>query len=335
MVGPRVIDVHAHMFPTGLPDLNQTTGDPRWPRLLTGAGEGRIMCGDALFRRVRPALWDLGERLEEVYASGVGVQLVSPVPITLTYWAEPASAIRYARALNDAIAADVAHAHGQLRGLGTVPLQDVDAAIAELGRIVGDLGLVGAEIGTVIAGRELDHPELRPFFAAAEQLGAVLAVHPMDGGAGVIRRSGQPYDFGLGMLTDTALAAAALVFGGVLDDHPDLRIMLAHGCGSYPWAYPRLRMGAQIMNGLSGERLDELTRKLWVDALVFDPAHLGLLTHRFGADHVMMGTDYPFVPGQLVAAPELVRTAAAAGVITSFDTAAILSSNAGRFLAPR
>ena len=97
----------------------------------------------------------------------------------------------------------------------------------------------------------------------------------------------------------------------------------------------RLRMGAQIMNGLSAERLDELTRKLWVDALVFDPAHLGLLTHRFGADHVMMGTDYPFVPGQLVAAPELVRTAAAAGVITSFDTAAILSSNAGRFLAPR
>jgi aminocarboxymuconate-semialdehyde decarboxylase len=332
MAGLRVIDVHAHIFPTGLPDLFQLTGDRRWPRLLHGADEGRIMCGDSLFRRVRSPLWDRAARLAEMDAAGVSVQLVSPAPVTLTYWAESAPAVRYARSLNDAIAAEVAQAGGRLLGLGTVPLQDGDAAIAELTRIVGDLKLVGAEIGAMVGERELDDAYLRPFFAAAEELGAVLAVHPLDGGAKVIRRSGQPYDFGLGMLTDTALAAAALVFGGVLADHPDLRIALAHGCGSFPWAYPRLRLGAHVLGDPDVGRFDELTRKLWVDALVFDPAHLSLLVHRFGTDHIMLGTDHPFVPGQLTGAPKLVRTAAATGVITGDDVEAILSGNARRFL---
>jgi aminocarboxymuconate-semialdehyde decarboxylase len=332
MAGLDVIDVHAHILPSGLPDFHQLTGDPRWPRLLTGSDDGQIMCGESLFRRVRPALWDLATRVAELDTAGVGLQVVSPVPVTLTYWAEPSLASGYCRALNDAIAADVARAEGRLRGLGAVPLQDVDAAIAELGHIMNDLGLDGAEIGTVVNGRELDDPALRPFFAAAEQFGAVLAVHPMDGGTGVIRREGQPYDFGIGMLTDTAMAAAALVFGGVVDDYPGLRIVLAHGCGSYPWVYPRLRMGSQILGGFAAERLDELTRALWVDALVFDPAHLGLLAHRFGVDHIVVGTDHPFVPGQLTAVPELVRTAAATVVIAHSDVAAILSGNAANLL---
>ena len=332
MAGLRMIDVHAHIFPTGLPDFYQITGDPRWPRLVSEADDGRIMCGESLFRRVRSALWDCSARLAEMDAAHVSVQLVSPVPVTLTYWAQPDPALQYARALNDAIAAEVARSGGRLLGLGAVPLQDVDRAIAALSRIVGELKLAGAQIGAVVGERELDDAYLRPFFAAAEELGAVLAVHPLDGGAGVIRRAGQPYDFGLGMLTDTALAAAALVFGGVLDDHPDLRIVLAHGCGTFPWAYPRLRLGAQVLDGSDVAKFDELTRKLWVDALVFDPTHLGVLAHRFGADHIMMGTDHPFVPGQLRAVPQLVRAAAATGIITNEDVEAILSSNASRFL---
>jgi aminocarboxymuconate-semialdehyde decarboxylase len=208
----------------------------------------------------------------------------------------------------------------------------VGASIDELTRIMTDLGLRGVEIGTIIAGRELDDPQLRPFFAAAQALGAVLFVHPMDGGTGVIRRGGQPYDFGIGMLTDTAVAATGLVFGGVLDEFPDLKIVLAHGCGAYPWTYPRLRMAAQLGGHGDVERLDELTRKLWVDALVFDPAHLKLLVHRFGAGRVMVGTDHPFVPGQLAGVPGIVHAAVACGDITVADATAILGGNAIEFL---
>jgi aminocarboxymuconate-semialdehyde decarboxylase len=327
-----VVDIHAHVFPAGLPDLSAYSTDARWPRLVTAAQSGRITCGQSTFRQVRPALWDVEARLGELDAGGVARQLVSPVPVTLVYWAQPGPALEFTRRLNDGIAQQVAEARGRLVGLGAVPLQDVDAAIAELTRIVTELNLVGAEIGTVIAGRELDDPELRPFFAAAERLNAIVFVHPMDGGTGVVRRSSWLYDFGVGMLTDTAIAAGSLVFGGVLEDHPDLRIVLAHGCGSYAWVYPRLLLAAQTGSARDQNRFDELTRKLWVDALVFDPAHLPLLVHRFGADHVMVGTDHPFVPGQLSAAPAVVRAAVDTGHIDPRTAAGILSHNANALL---
>jgi len=328
-----VVDVHAHLFPAGLTDVSGRAGDVRWPILVTGAEAGRIMCGETVFRRVRPPLWDLTSRLAELDAAGVDVQVVSPVPVTLTYWADPRQAADFTSAMNDGLARDVAASGGRLVGLGAVPLQDVGLAIDELTRVRTQLGLHGVEIGTVIAGRELDDPELRPFFETAQSLGAVLFVHPMDGGTGTVRREGQPYNFGLGMLTDTAIAATALVFGGVLDEFPDLRVVLAHGCGTFPWAYPRLRLGASLTDNGDLARFDELVRKLWVDALVFDPAHLGLLVHRFGGGHVMVGTDHPFVPGQLTAAPDLVRTAAAERFVADDVARAILGTNAVDFLA--
>ena len=124
-----------------------------------------------------------------------------------------------------------------------------------------------------------------------------------------------PYEFGIGMLTDTALAAAALVYGGVLERHPGLRIALSHGCGSFPWVHPRLRyMAARLVDdpGL-GPRLDELVRALWVDALVFDPANIGLLVERFGADHILYGTDHPFLPEGFTGPRDVIASAVGAG----------------------
>ncbi len=328
-----IVDVHAHMFPTGLPDMHTLTGDARWPSLVVDGDASRIMCGPNVFRKVRPPLWDRAARIAELDAAGIGAQIVSPVPVTLTYWADTPSAVWFMRALNDALASEVA-AEDRLIGLGTVPLQDVGAAIDELVRIRTELGLRGVEIGTVIGNRELDDPQLRPFFEAAQELDAVLAIHPIDGGTGVIRRDGQPYDFGIAMLTDTAIAATALVFGGVLDDYPNLRLVLAHGCGTYAWTYPRLRIAASQWQQSDPARLDELTRKLWVDTLVFDPVHLNLLAHRFGADHIMIGTDHPFIPGELAAAPKLVQSAVDGGLLTAADATAVLASNAVRFLDP-
>lgn len=338
-VALTVTDAHAHHFGRGLPDLAQSTGDDRWPSLVVddrSPADGRIMLGHNIFRPVQAELWDVCARVSTLDAMGVGLQLISPTPIMLTYWAEPKLSADFARAVNDSLAADVAASAGRLAGLGTVPLQDVDLAVAELERVVVDLGLVGVEIGTQVGGRELDHPSLVPFWAAAAELDASVFIHPLDGGGNVIRRGGQPYDFGLGMLTDTAMAATALICGGVLDRHPRLRIGLAHGCGTFPWAFPRLHRGTLLSSDPAiFDRFEALAARLWVDSLVFDPEHLRLLVRRFGEGHVMLGTDYPFIPGQIEGAGEFIRSAVDGQVITETVGQAILASNAVDFLERR
>jgi aminocarboxymuconate-semialdehyde decarboxylase len=330
-----VIDVHAHHFAVGLPDLALRTGDSRWPSLVVDVDRtrGRIMLGDQAFRAVPAALWDRAARLDALDTAGVTVQLISPVPIMLTYWAEPRLGHDFARAVHDSIAEEIRAADGRLRGLGTVPLQDPELAISELRRLTSDLGLAGVEIGTHAAGRELDDPALSAFWAEVEACGAAVFVHPLDGGGDAIRRRGVPYDFGLGMLTDTAMAAVALLNGGVLDRHPALRICLAHGCGTFAWAFPRLQLGSQLGGDPSiVDRYADLARRLWADSLVFDPAHVGLLVQRFGVGHVMIGTDYPFVPGQLEGARAWVDKCSSVNRLTSEERTGLAAANAMRFL---
>ncbi|WP_083859063.1 amidohydrolase family protein [Gordonia aichiensis] len=327
------VDVHAHYFGADLADRLTVPADPRWPTLVVDGPAGRIMLGDRLFRNVRSSLWDLEDRVAELDRANVGVQVISPVPVTLAYWASEPAAVAYARALNDSTAAAVHRAHGRLLGLGALPLPHLNASITELYRLVEELGLLGIEIGTQVAGMDLDSPHLDPLFSAAETLGAAIFVHPTDGGGGVIRRSGQPYDFGLGMISDTAIAASALVFGGVIERYPRLRVALAHGCGTFAWAYPRLRLGGSIFNGIEPTDVDRLVSSLWVDSLVFDPQLFRLLTERFGADHIMLGTDYPFVPGQLENHHDFLSDAVTLGALTAPEVEQIRHRNAAQFFA--
>jgi aminocarboxymuconate-semialdehyde decarboxylase len=146
-----------------------------------------------------------------------------------------------------------------------------------------------------------------------------------------VRRQGQPYDFGLGMLTDTATAAGELVFGGVLDDCPQLQVLLSHGCGAFPWAFPRLKAATALGGDQARSDHDALAARLWVDTMVFDPVHLHLLRHRFGADHIVFGSDFPFVAGQVDEARDFVDTAVHAGALTSTEVSGVLGEN-GRAL---
>jgi aminocarboxymuconate-semialdehyde decarboxylase len=330
-----VVDSHAHFFPLGLGGQREDA-DPRWPVLSRSPddpGRGGIHQGDQLFRRVDNTLWDVRARLALMDAHGISQQLISPVPVMLTTWADPVPAAAFARGINDGIAAAVDASCGRLVGLAAVPLQDVGAAISELVRAMTELGLAGVEIGTRVEDRELDAPELAPFFAAAADLDAAVFVHPMDGGTGAVRRRGQPYDFGLGMLTDTALAAMALLTGGLVERHPTLRFGFAHGCGTLAWAAPRVGLALAIW-GEEGRSVsfDDLLRHVWVDTLVLDPAHLPLLVHRFGPDHVMVGTDAPFIPGQLTGLAGLLAGGREHG-LSGMDIEAISRTNGRAFSA--
>jgi aminocarboxymuconate-semialdehyde decarboxylase len=161
-----------------------------------------------------------------------------------------------------------------------------------------------------------------------------LFVHPTDGD-GAIRRTEGFYGFGLGMLTDTAMAATALLYGGVLTELPTLRVGLAHGCGSFPWAYPRVARGASLGTPdalVDLAAADALVRRLWVDSLVFDPLHLPLLIERFGADHVALGSDFPFYPPTFGGPLEVIDGAVARGLCTPAQAEAMKAANGLAFL---
>jgi aminocarboxymuconate-semialdehyde decarboxylase len=327
-----VVDVHAHFFPRELDGTGAIGNNPLVPSLVVDSPEsGRIVRDGLLFRDVRAELWDVDRRIAELDRVGIQHQVISPVPVLLQYAVTDGRAMDLACIVNDATAAAVDRSAGRLIGLGTVPLPG-SSAVPELRRAVEELGLAGVEIGTNINGIELDDPELLGFFEAAEALEAAVFVHPMDGGNGVLRRDGVPYGFGLGMMTDTALAATALVFGGVLERFPGLRVGLAHGCGTFPWALPRLELGNRLLGQATARPVDELVRSLWVDSLVFDPAHLRLLVDRFGADHVMLGSDHPFLPDHPEASIRDVADARDRGILTEDETRMILGRSALAFV---
>ncbi|MEZ2389133.1 amidohydrolase family protein [bacterium RCC_150] len=298
MTAPGTIDVHGHFYPSELLPDTVAAEASAVPRLVIDSDHaGRIIRGGEVFRNVRSELWDTTRRLADMNRSGLGVQVISPMPVALHIQA-PAQIYReYCSWFNTAMARAVREAEGRLVGLGLVPFHTPQDCIAELEHIAS-LGLRGVEIGTRIGELELDDPALDYFYTAAEGLGLSLLVHPVDGGGGALRRSGFLYDFGLGMPSDTSLAAAALVFGGVLERYPQLRVATVHGCGTFPWAYPRLRLGAEMAGTHTPDQLNRVVSRLYTDTLVFDRAHLPLLTHRFGNDRIMFGSDFPFIPGQ-------------------------------------
>lgn len=317
-------DVHAHVMPLGRPAIDglaETIIDQLPHAVDDGGGRGRIVSGARDFRIVRASLWDVERRLAELDDLGIAHQAISPVPVALLDHHDEATAVGYARWFNHHLAKSVEAGAGRLHGIGMVPLPHVAAACRELDHL-HEHGIRSIEIGTRIANLELDDPALRRFWAVAAETGTTVFIHPREGGRGAIRRSGFLWDFGLGMLTDTALAAGALVFGGVLREFPEIRVVMAHGCGTFARAYPRLRLAESISHPGSPSP-DPLLRSIWVDSLILDRAELLGAINRFGADRVMVGSDYPFIDGQPDASHDDLRALAARGELDADDVAGI------------
>lgn len=307
------IDLHTHVLPKEWPDLEKRYGYGGFVRLEHHAPRcARMMIGGSVFREIGDNCWDPVKRLAECDAHGVTVQCLSTVPVMFGYWARPEHALDLARLLNDHIAEVVRCWPRRFVGLGTLPLQDPAMAEAELERCVGDLGLAGVQIGTHVNGKNLNDPSLFPVFQAAERLGAAVFVHPWDVlGKERMGRYWAPWL--VGMPAETALAITSVIFGGVLERLPNLRIGFAHGGGSFPGTFGRIEHGFHARPDLCAvdnpHPPSRYLGRFYLDSLVHDPRALRLLLDLVGAERVALGSDYPFplgetVPGRMVEAME-------------------------------
>ena len=326
------VDVHAHMLPLDcVREMTRLAPDVA-PKIVpdpeTGRERGTI--AGKPFGPFGPGMYDPDVRLREYDAWGLDLQAVSPIPFSFYYWLEPELGATFARLQNDALAEVVRAAPDRFVGLATVPLQDVGRAVAELERAIGQLGFKGVEIGTNVDGRNLDDAALEPFWAAAERLDAFVFVHP-EQVAGIERLQRYFLVNLIGNPLDTTIAIASLVFGGVLERHPRLKLCFAHGGGFAPYQWGRWEHGWRHRSNARGviERppSDYLSR-LYFDALLFAPRSLAFLVETFGSDQVLLGTDYPFEmrPEDPVGSIEAVPG------LSSAQREAILGGNALRLL---
>ncbi|WP_020654724.1 amidohydrolase family protein [Massilia niastensis] len=326
------IDVHAHVIPHDFPRYLGNAIPADWPSMVPAhACHRHVMVSGKVYRTVSDRTWDASRRIEDMEPMGLSHQAISPMPELLSYWMAPGAAAQLLRYVNEQIAQMAALSGGRLVGMGAVPLQDIDLALAELDYIVDKLGFRAIEIGSNVNGKPPGAPEFAPFFAACEEKGVAVFVHALKP-AGTERLVGPAKLLpALAYPTDVGLAAASVLTANLMARHPKLRIAFSHGGGTLAMLLPRLEQARKVFPELHDAMPaspSEQARQLYYDTLVFDPGTLNLLVERFGASQLMIGTDYPFAFHD--ARPvESIATAIADPAVR----AQLTTHNAARFLA--
>ena len=330
MKPPGVYDVHAHCVPADAIRWMERHG-PEVGIEVASTDSGKIVVFSRRYR-TRPLHLDLtgrAARIETMDRTGVDVQILSSWIDLTGYQLDPAGGLRWSRALNESIAAEAAHAPDRLMALGSIPLQNPSLAAEELRRAMIDLEMVGVEIATTVDGHSLDLADLDEFWAAAEELGAFVLLHPMAPLAGV--DLGRYFmDNIVGRPAESTVAFAGILFSGVFERFPGLTMCVVHGGGFVPFQIGRMNQGyrqkpALVGKHLSREPLEYLRRNVYVDTVLNEPASLRFLVDLLGAERILVGTDYPFEMGDL----DPVNFVRSAG-LSETDVEAILSGNAIR-----
>jgi aminocarboxymuconate-semialdehyde decarboxylase len=296
----RAIDVHTHILPPGWDDWAARYGVSGWPACrLHDACNATIFLGEKEFRRIDERSFAPARRIADMDAEAIGLQMISPVPVMLCYWGPAQATDAFARMQNDFIAGVVQKHPGRFVGAGTVALQDPTLAVRELERMKA-MEFPAVEIGSHVNGRDFDDPALFDFFAAAQQLDLAVFVHPQGPSIGQ-ERMGQYYlPFMVGYPADSALAAARLILGGVLERLPGLRICFAHGGGAFPAVLGRQDHGPRVRaeaRKFISQPPSHYAKRLYFDTLTHDPKLLAFNLEKFGSGQIMIGSDYPFDMG--------------------------------------
>ncbi|MGH8369736.1 MAG: amidohydrolase family protein [Gammaproteobacteria bacterium] len=303
------IDIHTHILPENWPDLKDRYGYGGFIQLEhTGPGCACMLRDGEKFRDIEANCWDAETRMRESDLHHVDVQVISTVPVMFSYWAKPEHAHDLSQLLNDHIAGVVADHPKRFIGLGTLPIQSPELAIRELERCVKELKLPGIQIGSHINDWNLDDPHVFEVLEAAEALGAAVFVHPWDMfGKERMQKYWTPWL--VAMPAETSLAICSMIFGGVLERLPKLRVAFAHGGGSFPATIGRIEHGFKVRPDLCAvdNKVNPMSYlgKFYVDSLVHHPAALRYMIDLMGADSIALGSDYPFplgehAPGQLI-----------------------------------
>lgn len=306
-----VIDIHTHIIPSELPDFSKEFGYGNFITLYHHLpNKAWMMQGEKKFREIDINCWDVSVRIEEMEKFQIDAQVISTIPVMFSYWAKPQDGLKVAMFLNDHIAKIINHYPKKFIGLATLPMQDIELSIKELER-AKSIGFRGVQIGSNVNQKNLTEQEFGEFFSACESLDMCILVHPW-------QMMGQEYmqkywlPWLVGMPAETARAIASMIFSGVFDKHPQLRVCFAHGGGSFIPTIGRIEHGWECRPDLVAIDNPNNPRnylgKFWVDSHTCDHKLLQYIISEIGVDKVVQGSDYPFPLGEAVPG-ELVRTA--------------------------
>ena len=300
------IDIHTHIIPEHM---------PRWADKFGYGGFihlehhkpccARMMKDDEFFREIQDNCWDPVKRIHECDHHGVGVQVLSTIPVMFSYWAKPQDALDVSMFLNDHIAEIVKKYPDRFIGLGTIPMQSAELAVKEMERCK-KLGLVGIEIGSNVNDINLNEPQFFPIYAAAQELDMAIFVHPWNM-MGTKQMSKYWLPWLVGMPAETNRAICSMIFGGVFEKFPKVRFAFAHGGGSFPANVGRIDRGFEVRPDLTAidnqVKPSDYIGHFYVDSLIHDERFLKYVIDLIGEDKICLGSDYPFplgedIPGQ-------------------------------------
>lgn len=296
------IDMHTHILPKHLPDWARTFGYGSFIHLdHHRPGYARMMQGEKFFREIESNCWDEVLRIEEYDRYHTQVQVICTIPVLFSYWAQPTDGLVISKFLNDHIAEIVAKHSKNYVGLGTIPMQDTDLAIAELERCKS-IGLHGVQIGSNVNQKNLSETIFNPIWQAMEDLDMSVLVHPWDMmGQEDMKKYWLPWL--VGMPAETSRAICSLIFGGVMERHPKIRFNFAHSGGSFLPTIGRIEHGFNCRPDLvaidNPVNPREYIGKFWVDSATHDEALFRFVLEMKGSKKITLGTDYPFPLGDL------------------------------------
>jgi aminocarboxymuconate-semialdehyde decarboxylase len=326
----RTIDTHTHVLTQETAAL-LSKAVPKVPVTITPIDQesATLDVGGTAYRPFPTGGFDIARRLRDMDAAGVDVQVLSATPQTYHYNQDALLTAATAAIQNDQIAKHIAAHPDRFMGIATLPMQAPERAADELKRAMTKLGLRGSMFGSHVLGKNLDDPSFEPLWATAEELGALMFIHPVNV-AGADRLKSYYLQNLIGNPLDTTIAAACLVFGGVLDRHPKLKICLAHGGGFTPYQAARWEHGWAVRPEPKknvAQQPKNIIGRFFYDTILHSDQTLEFMIKQASADHVLLGSDYPYDMGMMDCVQH-VRSLS----ISDADKASILGSRAETLL---